>query len=99
MDTSVSIAISLALFVIGIIGMLSMRNALIFFLSIELVLNATNLLFVTFAFHWGNEIGLLWIFFIFVIAAAEASVGLAIIINLFRTKQAVDLDQFNLLKG
>lgn len=98
MDTYISIVISLALFAIGIIGMLAMRNALIFFLSIELILNATNILFVTFALHWANEIGLLWIFFIFVIAAAEAAVGLAIIINVFRTRQLVDIDQYNLLK-
>ena len=76
-----------------------MRNTLIFFLSIELMLNASNRLFVAFSREWGNQIGLIWVFFILVVAAAEAAVGLAIIINLFRIKQQVDIDQFNDLKG
>jgi len=99
MDLSFSIWISMAMFSIGIIGVLAKRNALIFFLSIELMLNASNLLFVAFANQWGNQIGLIWVFFILVVAAAEAAVGLAIIIHLFRSKQVVDVDQFNELKG
>lgn len=92
------IFLSMTLFAIGIAGVLAMRNTLIFFLSIELLLNAANLLFVTFAYHWGNQIGLIWVFFVLVVAAAEAAVGLAIIINLLRSKQTVDIDQYNLLK-
>jgi NADH-quinone oxidoreductase subunit K len=69
------------------------------FLSIELMLNSANLLFVAFARNWGNSIGLVWVFFVLVLAAAEAAVGLAIIINLFRSKQVVDVDQYNTLKG
>lgn len=99
MDTSFMIFISMAMFAIGIIGVLAMRNALIFFLSIELMLNAANLLFVAFARHWGNVTGLVWVFFVLVVAAAEAAVGLAIIINLFRTKQVVDVDQYDELRG
>lgn len=91
--------ISLGMFAIGIFGVLMKRNTLIFFLSIELMLNAANLLFVNFAYQWGNQTGLVWVFFVLVVAAAEAAVGLAIIINLFRKKQVVDIDQFNLLKG
>lgn len=87
------------LFTIGVIGVLLMRNALIFFLSIEIMLNAANLLFVAFARHTGNQIGLLWVFFVLVVAAAEAAIGLAIIINLFRSKEIVDVDQYNELKG
>lgn len=87
------------MFALGIIGVLAKRNALILFLSIELMLNAANLLFVAFAREWGNEIGLVWVFFVLVVAAAEAAVGLAIIINLFRSKQAVDVDEFNVLRG
>lgn len=87
------------MFAIGIIGVLAMRNALIFFLSIELMLNAGNLLFVSFARMWGNTTGLVWVFFVLVVAAAEAAVGLAIIINLFRSKQVVDVDQYNELRG
>lgn len=99
MDISFVIFLSMALFAIGIVGVLTKRNALIFFLSIEMMLNAANLLFVAFARQWNNEIGLVWVFFVLVVAAAEAAVGLAIIINLFRTKQVVDLDQYNILKG
>jgi NADH-quinone oxidoreductase subunit K len=99
MDLSLFIYISMALFTIGIIGALTRRNALILFLSIELMLNSANLLFVAFARHWGNSIGLVWVFFVLVLAAAEAAVGLAIIINAFRSKQIVDIDQYNSLRG
>lgn len=99
MDLSFIILLSVAMFTIGIIGVLAKRNALIFFLSVELMLNAANLLFVAFSRLWGNQIGLVWVFFVLVVAAAEAAVGLAIIINLFRTKQVVDIDQYNELKG
>lgn len=87
------------MFAIGVIGVLAKRDTLIFFLAIELMLNAANLLFVAFARQWGNQTGLVWVFFVLVVAAAEAAVGLAIIINLFRTKQVVDVDQYNELKG
>lgn len=93
------IYISMAMFAVGIIGVLTRRNALILFLSIELMLNAANLLFVGFAREWGNQTGLVWVFFVLVVAAAEAAVGLAIIISLFRTKGVVDIDQFNSLRG
>jgi NADH-quinone oxidoreductase subunit K len=99
MDVSIFILISLAMFGIGIIGVLAKRNALVFFLSIELMLNAANLLFIAFARHWTNQTGLIWVFFVLVVAAAEAAVGLAIIINLFRTKKVVDIDQYNDLRG
>lgn len=99
MDISLIIFSSMAMFAIGIIGVLAKRNALIFFLSIELMLNAANLLFVAFSRQWGNSIGLVWVFFVLVVAAAEAAVGLAIIINLFRSKQVVDVDQYNDLRG
>ena len=99
MDITLMIFVSMAMFAIGILGVLVKRNALIIFLSIELMLNAANLLFVAFARHWGNQIGLVWVFFVLVVAAAEAAVGLAIIINLFRAKQSVDIDQFNVLRG
>jgi NADH-quinone oxidoreductase subunit K len=98
MDLSVVLFISFAMFMIGIIGILAKRNALILFLSIELMLNSANLLFVAFSNAWENQIGFVWVFFVLVLAAAEAAVGLAIIINLFRTKQVVDVDQYNLLK-
>jgi len=99
MDITLTIFFSMAMFTIGLIGVLAKRNALVFFLSIELLFNAANLLFVAFARQWGNEIGLAWVFFVLVVSAAEAAVGLAIIINLFRSKQIIDIDQYNVLKG
>lgn len=99
MNLSLPVFVSMALFAIGILGVLAKRNALIFFLSIELMLNAANLLFVTFSRLWGNQTGLIFVFFVLVVAAAEAAVGLAIIINLFRSKQVVDVDQYNELRG
>lgn len=99
MDLSFLIFISMTLFALGIIGVLLKRNALIMFLSVEMMLNSANLLFVAFARQWGNEDGLVWVFFVLVVAAAEAAVGLAIIINLFRSKQVVDIDQYNELRG
>jgi len=99
MDVSLFVFVSLAMFGIGIIGVLINRNALIFFLSIELLLNAGNLLFVAFAREWENQTGLIWVFFVLIIAAAEAAVGIAIFINQFRTKQVVDVDQYDVLRG
>lgn len=98
MDVSHILFISLAMFLVGVIGVLFRRNALIFFLSIELMLNAANLLFVGFSRSTGNPIGQAWVFFVLVVAAAEAAVGLAILIQLFRFKQTVDIDQFSELK-
>lgn len=99
MNMTLTLFISMSLFAIGMIGVLAKRNALVFFLSIELMLNAANLLFVAFANHWGNLTGLAWVFFVLVVAAAEAAVGLAIMINLFRSKQSVDIDQYHGLRG
>ncbi|MEI8365550.1 MAG: NADH-quinone oxidoreductase subunit NuoK [Parachlamydiaceae bacterium] len=99
MDATLMIFLSMAMFVIGLIGVLIKRNALVMFLSIEMMMNAANLLFVAFSQQWANQTGLVWVFFVLVVAAAEAAVGLAIIVTLFRTKQVVDIDQFNDLKG
>lgn len=99
MDSSLFILISMCLFAIGLAGVLIKRDPLILFLSIELMLNAANLLFVIFAYQWGNETGLIWVFFVLLVAAAEAAVGLAIIINLFRSKQVADVDQYHTLRG
>jgi NADH-quinone oxidoreductase subunit K len=98
MDISFIVTVSMAMFAIGMIGVLANRNTLILFLSVELMLNSANLLFVAFARLWGNQVGLVWVFFVLVVAAAEAAVGLAIIIHLFRTKQSVDIDQYNVLR-
>lgn len=99
MDISFILFSSMAIFTVGVIGVIVKRNPLILFLSIEMMLNAANLLFVAFAHQWGEQTGLVWVFFVLVVAAAEAAVGLAIIINLFRVRQVIDVDQYNLLRG
>ena len=89
---------SAVLFVIGMIGVLVRRNAIIIFMCVELMLNAVNLTFVAFAQVYGAA-GQVFVFFVMTVAAAEAAVGLAIIIALFRHRQTVDLSNINLLKG
>ena len=93
-----SLALSAALFTIGTIGVLTRRNAIIIFMCVELMLNAVNLTFVAFAQVYGAA-GQVFVFFVMTVAAAEAAVGLAIIIALFRHRQTVDLSNINLLKG
>jgi NADH-quinone oxidoreductase subunit K len=93
-----AIFFSAVLFVIGVIGVLIRRNAIIVFMSVELMLNAVNLSFVAFAQAYGVT-GQVFVFFVMTVAAAEAAVGLAIIIALFRHRQTVNLQNINLLKG
>jgi NADH-quinone oxidoreductase subunit K len=91
--------LSAVLFVLGVIGVLVRRNALIIFMSIELMLNAANLAFVAFARHLNSLDGQVFVFFVMTVAAAEVAVGLAIIVNLFRLRETVFVDEINLLKG
>jgi NADH-quinone oxidoreductase subunit K len=91
--------LSAIVFVIGVIGVLVRRNALIIFMSIELMLNAGNLAFVAFARELGTLDGQVFVFFVMTVAAAEVAVGLAIIVNVFRLKETVYVDEINLLKG
>ncbi len=93
------IALSAILFIIGAMGVLVRRNALIIFMSIELMLNAANLAFV--AFSSVNDLlsGQIFVFFIMTVAAAEVAVGLALIVTIFRTKNSIDVDKISLLKG
>jgi NADH-quinone oxidoreductase subunit K len=93
-----SLALSALLFTIGVIGVLTRRNAIIIFMCVELMLNAVNLAFVAFSRLYGAG-GQVFVVFVMTVAAAEAAVGLAIIIALFRHRQTVNLDQINLLKG
>ena len=86
------------LFSIGIASFLIKRNVITIFMSIELMLNAVNLTFVAFAHMWHQISGQIFVFFVMVVAAAEAAVGLAIIIALFRARQTLNVDQVNLLK-
>jgi NADH-quinone oxidoreductase subunit K len=90
--------LSAILFTIGVAAFLVKRNIITIFMSIELMLNAVNLSFVTFANHWHQVSGQIFVFFVMVVAAAEAAVGLAIIITVFRTRETLNVDQVNLLK-
>jgi NADH-quinone oxidoreductase subunit K len=92
------IALSAILFVIGGVGVLVRRNAIIIFMSVELMLNAANLAFVAFARMNGNLDGQVIAFFVMVVAAAEVVVGLAILMAIFRTRRSASVDDANLLK-
>ena len=94
-----SLALSAVLFTIGVVGVLVRRNALVIFMSIELMLNAANLAFVTFAQQSKSLDGQIFVFFVMTVAAAEVAVGLAIIVNVFRLRETVFVDEINLLKG
>jgi NADH-quinone oxidoreductase subunit K len=98
-DINWYIALSGILFVIGALGVLLRRNALILFMSIELMLNSANLLFVAFARHLGSLDGQVLVFFVITVAAAEVAVGLALIVAIFRSKKSINIDEINLLKG
>ncbi|MBT3231999.1 MAG: NADH-quinone oxidoreductase subunit NuoK [Calditrichaeota bacterium] len=90
--------LSALLFVIGVAGVLTRRNALIIFMSIELMLNAVNLAFVAFSRFIPNIDGQIFVFFVMAVAAAEVAVGLAIIVTIFKRKESVDIDQVNLMR-
>jgi NADH-quinone oxidoreductase subunit K len=93
-----ALGLSAMLFTLGVAGVLLRRNAIVLFMCIELMLNAVNLSFVAFAQLYGAS-GHVMVFFVMTVAAAEAAVGLAIIVAIFRHKQTVDLQNINLLKG
>ena len=93
------LGLSAIVFVIGVVGVLVRRNALIIFMSIELMLNAANLAFVAFARSLHSLDGQIFVFFVMTVAAAEVAIGLAIIVNVFRLKETVYVDEINLLKG
>jgi len=93
------LALSAVLFAIGVTGVLVRRNLIVIFMAIELMLNAVNLSFVALARQLGSVDGQVVVFFVMVVAAAEAAVGLAIIIAAFRSRPTVFADEFTLLKG
>jgi NADH-quinone oxidoreductase subunit K len=90
--------VSAVLFTIGVVGVMVRRNAIVIFMSIELMLNAVNVTFVAFSRFLHAPDGQLFVFFVMVVAAAEAVVGLAIIISVFRLRESVDVDRMNLFK-
>ena len=93
-----SLAVSAILFCIGVAGVLLRRNAIVIFMCVELMLNAVNLTFIALAQAHGVS-GQVFVFFVMTVAAAEAAVGLAIILSIFRHHKSVDLQNINLLRG
>jgi NADH-quinone oxidoreductase subunit K len=93
------LALSVILFTLGAMGVLLRRNAIIIFMSVELMLNSANLLFVAFSRYLGDLNGQVLVFFVITVAAAEVAVGLALIVVIFRTKRSINIDEINLLKG
>ncbi len=92
------LALSAILFTIGVIGVLTRKNAIVIFMCAELMLNAVNLSLVSFSAHLGDVHGQILVFFSLCVAAAEAAVGLAIIIAIFRNNLSVDITRINLLR-
>jgi len=97
--TSYYVALSAILFTLGVMGVLIRRNAIIIFMSVELMLNAANLVFVAFARQFMLLDGQIFVFFVMTVAAAEVAVGLALIVTIFRTKKSISVDDLNSLKG
>jgi len=98
MELNYFLVLALILFCTGIVGVLIRRNAIIVFMCIELMLNSVNLIFVSFSTYLGTLNGQIFVFFIMTVAAAEAAIGLAIIIALFKNKDTINLDEINILK-
>ena len=99
LPTSYYVALSAILFTLGVTGVLVRRNAIIIFMSVELMLNSANLVFVAFARQFVDLSGQIFVFFVMTVAAAEVAVGLALIVAIFRTKQSINVDEINQLKG
>jgi NADH-quinone oxidoreductase subunit K len=97
--TAFYLGLSAILFTIGVVGVLVRRNAIIVFMSIELMLNSANLVFVAYARQFLEQSGQVFVFFVMTVAAAEVAVGLALIVTIFRTRRGINLDEINTLKG
>ncbi len=92
------LVLSAILFSLGTLGVLTRRNAIVIFMCIELMLNAVNLSFISLSSHLGNVDGQIFVFFVMTVAAAEAAVGLALMIAFFRNKESIEVDEVSLLK-
>ena len=93
------LVLAAVVFTIGVIGVLTRRNVIIIFMSIELILNSVNINLVAFSHMWKHVTGQVFAVFVITVAAAEAAIGLGIIIALFRNKETVQADEINILKG
>lgn len=93
------VVLSAVLFIMGVLGVLVRRNAIMIFMSVELMLNSANLALVAFARQWNDVGGQLMVFFVITVAAAEVAVGLALIVAIFKSKKTTDIDELNAMKG
>ena len=91
--------LSVLMFVIGIVGVLVRRNAIVIFMCLEMMFNAANLAFVAFASYYNALDGQIFVFFVMAVAASEVAVGLALMVAIFRAKHSIDVDQMSSLKG
>ena len=93
------VILSAILFIMGVLGVLIRHNAIMIFMSVELMLNSANLALVAFARQWGQVDGQLIVFFVITVAAAEVAVGLALIVAIFKTKHSIDIDELHAMEG
>ncbi len=98
-NTEAYVILSMVLFTLGSMGVLLRRNAILVFMSVELMLNAANLALVAFAKQWGEVDGHIFVFFVITVAASEVAVGLALIVAIFRTKKSINIDELHLMEG
>jgi len=98
-QTEAYVILSLVLFVLGTMGVLLRRNAILVFMSVELMLNSANLALAAFARQWNQVDGHLFVFFVITVAAAEVAVGLALIVAIYRTKQSINIDELHQMEG
>jgi len=92
-------ALSMVLFILGAMGVLLRKNAIIIFMSVELMLNAANLALVAFSKQWNQLDGQIFVFFVMTVAAAEVAVGLALIVAIFRNKRSINIDDLHQMEG
>ena len=97
--TSYYVILSAVLFVLGVLGVLIRRNAILVFMSVELMLNSANLAFVAFSRAFLDPAGQVNVFFVITVAAAEVAIGLALIVAIFRTKRSIDIDDLHQMEG
>jgi NADH-quinone oxidoreductase subunit K len=97
--TNYLLALSGVLFILGALGVLTRRNAIVIFMSIELMLNSANLAFIAFARSFEDMLGQIVVFFVIAVAAAEVAVGLALIVTIFKSKKSIDVDEIRSMKG
>ena len=98
-ETEAYIILSAVLFILGAMGVMLRRNAILVFMSVELMLNSANLALVAFSRHWQDIDGQVFVFFAITVAAAEVAIGLALIVAIFRNRQSINIDELHMMEG